>query len=304
RRCMRERRSKRGEAPPRRQPYPWPRAVGNGSTGPGEMAPRLMTQPHRHPTQPTGDAVADPHAGTDAPAAVGALRALTQVGVMQLAVLVVTLLRSKVLEVMLEPDGVGVVSTLDQLVQFVAQISALSVITTPTRFVARAIAEGVDAVTALYSVLLKVLVLSTVVGTALAIGLLLLEPRALGPVFQDYRSLAVIAVLTAPLVALSGFLANRAPATRGYATTSVYLLATGLLGLMAGVIGGRTGGVAGLYYGNLIAGVLGIGALACHLHATIPLSFRGKARLREEIRRRTDILAYCSTVYVLSFTQP
>lgn len=258
------------------------------------------------PGQFSGESVAELQAtSAQVPATFRAVRAVTTVGVLQLSVLLVMLLRSKVLALLLKPEGVGVVSTLDQLVQFVAQVSALSVIAAPTRFIARAAVDDTEAVTAMYSLLLKLLLLSTFAGTTIAVGLLFLQPHVLGPGFHDYRSLAVIAVLTAPLLALSGFFANVSAATKGYLTTSRYVLGTAVVSLAAAFIGVRTAGIAGLYYGNLIAGTLGVLALAAYLHARVPLNFRVRgSRVRDAVRQHPDIISYCSTSYVLSFAQP
>ncbi|HYM24403.1 MAG TPA: hypothetical protein VEU08_14400, partial [Vicinamibacterales bacterium] len=158
------------------------------------------------------------------PASVHAARAVTTVGVLQISVLFVTLLRSKLIAMLLHPEGVGIVSTLDQLTQLVAQVSTFSLIATPTRFLARSVIDGLDAVTRMYSVLLKLLLISTAVGCAGAVALLLVKPGLLGAGLQTYGGLAIIAVLGAPVFALSGFLGNVAAAVRGYLTTSVYVL--------------------------------------------------------------------------------
>jgi PST family polysaccharide transporter len=234
-----------------------------------------------------------------------AARAATTVGALQIGVLLVMLLRSKVLAMLLKPEGLGIVSTLDQLTQFVAQVSALSLIPTPTRFIARAVNEGLEAVTGMYSSLLKLLLVSTVAGAALATGLLYLEPNVLGASLHDYRTLAVIAVLSAPLFALSGYFANVSAAVKGYSTTSLYLLFAALGSLAAAFIGIRINGIAGLYYGNLIAGLVSVLVIALYLRASVPLKFQWRVSgLRDAVRQHPDIVAYCSTSYVLTFAQP
>jgi hypothetical protein len=129
-------------------------------------------------------------------------------------VLFVMLVRSKVLAMLLKPEGVGIVSTLDQLALFVAQVSALSLIPTPTRFLARVVSEGVQIISALYSALLKPLLLSTILGAGIATAILLVRPEILGSGLSGYRSVAIVAVLTAPVLALAGFFANVSAAVR------------------------------------------------------------------------------------------
>jgi O-antigen/teichoic acid export membrane protein len=234
-----------------------------------------------------------------------AVRAVTTIGTMQIGVLVVMLVRSKVLALLLKPDGLGIVSTLDQLAQFIAQVSALSLIPTPTRFIARSVSDGLDAVTAMYSALLKLLVASTAAGAVLAAWLLYMNPNALGASLHDYRTVAVIAVLSAPLFALSGYFANVSAAVKGYSTTSLYLLFAAVASLAAAYLGIRINGIAGLYYANLIAGGISVLVIAVYLRASVPLRFQVRASgLRNAIRQHPDIVTYCGTSYVLSFAQP
>src|SRR5579864_5159350 len=67
-----------------------------------------------------------------APAAFKVIQAATTVTILQVSILAVMLMRSKLTAVLLGPEGVGVVGTLDQLVQFVAQVSAFSLIAAPS----------------------------------------------------------------------------------------------------------------------------------------------------------------------------
>jgi O-antigen/teichoic acid export membrane protein len=241
----------------------------------------------------------------EAPAAVRTATVITTVGVLQISVLVIMLLRSKALALLLKPEGIGLVSTLDQLVQFVAQLSALSLIPTPTRFIARATNDGLTAVNTMYSALLRLLLVSTFGGALIAGAFLAVRPIAHAAGLSSYQSVAMIAVLSAPVFALSGFFANVAAAVRGYSVTSLYMLFAAFASLTAALIGIAIGGVAGLYYGNLIAGAVGVIVLARYLARTAGLRFRVRSvRLRDMVRQHPDLLAYCSTTYVLSFAQP
>ena len=254
---------------------------------------------------PAGWAGGTVNAADAVPGTFRTARAVTVVGALQLGVLVVMLLRSKVLAMLLQPEGLGIVSTLDQLVQFVAQVSALSLIPTPTRFIARAVNDGLGAVTDMYSALLKLLLVSTAGGAALAAAFLYVDPGVLGSSLHDYRSVAVIAVLSAPLFSLSGYFANVAAAVKGYSSTSLYLLFSAAAALAAAFVGISTNGISGLYYANLVAYAVSVAAIAVYLRRSVPLEFKWNALgLREAIRRHPDIVAYCSTSYVLSFAQP
>jgi PST family polysaccharide transporter len=238
------------------------------------------------------------------PETMRAARAVTTVGLLQLSVLLVMLVRSKLLAMLLHPDGVGIVSTLDQLVQFIAQVSALSLIAAPTRFLARTFVDGLEAATTMYSALLKLLLLSLCIGTAIAAGVLALG-NPLGAGMNGYEGIALVAALTAPMFALSGFIANVSAVASGYSRTSVFLLINAVASLAGSVIGLRLFGIAGLYYGNLVAlGACTLG-LAIYLSVAVPLKFAvRRANVKAVLRQHPDIVAYCSTTYVLAFAQP
>jgi len=233
------------------------------------------------------------------------IQATSVVGALQIGVLFVMLCRSKLLAVLLRPEGIGIVSMLDQLVQFVTQVSAFSLIAAPTRFIARAVVEGRDALVSMYQALLKILLLTLVGGAAITLMLLVLAPQVLGTRLTAYVGGAAVAIVGAPLAGLSMFYANVAAATKGYRVTSLYLFAAAAMSLAAAYVGVRTRGIVGLYYGNLVASAVCVTALIWYLHSVLPLRFHVRGfRLFSQLEQHRDILAYCGTSYVLTFAQP
>src|SRR5262245_13296258 len=107
------------------------------------------------------------------PGAVRALQATVATSGLQVLIVVLTLARSKTIAVLLEPQGVGIVGAVDQLVQFVVQLSALSLPIAPMKFVSRNLTKGHDAVNQIYQALFKALLLSSCLGTGLSMALLL-----------------------------------------------------------------------------------------------------------------------------------
>ena len=240
-----------------------------------------------------------------APAALKVVQAATTVTILEVSILVVMLTRSKLTAVLLGPEGVGIVGTFDQLVQFVAQLSAFSLISAPSRFIARAALERGKAVASTYEALFKLLLLTTAIGTLGTILVLRLEPHILGRALHEYGRLTLLVLTTVPVVAFSGFYANVAAAATGYKTATVYLFVAAVVALISALLGIRTGGIPGLYVANLIGTGALVLAFAAYLHrkAHLKLHQRGFS-LWTVFQRWPDLLPYCSTTYVLSFAQP
>src|SRR5260370_41054133 len=104
------------------------------------------------------------------------LRMIAGIGVLQVAVTLVNLLRSKVVAVLLGPEGVGVIGLVDQLVQLVLYASTLSLPFAAVRFLSRAHSEGQEAFTRSFGSFLRALLILTSVGTVLGGGVALVRP--------------------------------------------------------------------------------------------------------------------------------
>ncbi len=70
------------------------------------------------------------------------LKAILSIGMIQAVAIVIQFVRSKVVAVTLGPAGVGVISTIDQTVQFVAFAAAFSIPLASVKFLSKAHSEG------------------------------------------------------------------------------------------------------------------------------------------------------------------
>ena len=252
---------------------------------------------------PTTDA-SDP-AGPSAPRGIGAFRAVLTVGGLQFLLALLFVARSKTIAVMLGPSGVGVVSVVDQLVQLVTQLSALALSIAPTKFLSRTLHQGPEAVSRIYQALFKTLLGSVAAGTTLSLLIVAIRTEWLGSALTGYRTLFLIAILSAPALVFNIFFANVLASTKGYRSSLHYLLLSALGMWVAAFLGIHWGGLPGLYYGNLVVGGAGTLGVLVYVRAGLQLEAHTRGfQLREEFRRHPDLLAYCAVVYVLSFAQP
>src|SRR5262249_11724020 len=114
------------------------------------------------------------------------LKIITTIGIIQIFAYAVTLVRSKILAVALGPEGLGVISVIDQLVNTVALISAFSLPFAAVKFLSRSHSQGLGAFRRSYSSLLHILLLLTTTGTAITFGLVFARPELFGTGLASY----------------------------------------------------------------------------------------------------------------------
>jgi O-antigen/teichoic acid export membrane protein len=233
------------------------------------------------------------------------LRVVATVGGLQSLLALLYFARSKAIALLLGPAGVGIVSLVDQIVMVVTQVSALALAIAPMKFISRTLNHGTEAVKRVYEALFKSLLISTLAGTALGYLVFTIRPSLLGPKLVAYKEFVLIGVLAVPALALTMFFANVLASARGYRQSLYFLLFSGAGSLIAAYSGIRLGGIAGLYWANLIFGAIAIVGALTYLHTSLHLAPHSRGfRLREEFRKHPDLLAYCTVLYVLSFAQP
>lgn len=239
------------------------------------------------------------------PGWLGALRITLTLSGMQFVAMGLTLLRSKIIALLIDPHGVGVVSVVDQLIQVVSQVCALSLSIAPVKFLSRTLHEGVNAVGRIYQALLKTLLISSLVGTGISILVVTLRGEVLGRELAGYKGAVLIALLTVPGMALGGLLGTVLASAKGYGASAFYALMLSMASVIAAYGGIRFAGIPGLYYGNLVVGMAAaVGAIG-YLWARLRLAPHTRGfRLRDELRRHPDIVSFSAVFYVLAFAQP
>ena len=225
-------------------------------------------------------------------------RVLAAIGALQVLVLLVALVRSKVLSLLLGPAGFGVASTIDQTVTTLAQLGALSLTFTAMKFMSRAHSEGHDAFRASYATFLRALSALGVATAAVALALLLARPGVFGADMAPYRLPLAVAILGVPAAMLGILFMNTlAAAQKAPESAGLGLVAAGALAIGA-VAGYVVGGLTGLYVGTVAAGLLNtVGAIAW-LRRTLGVTARQHGPgVVAQLRRSPEIVSYSLLLY-------
>ena len=227
-------------------------------------------------------------------------RTLLSIGVLQLLVMLASLVRAKVLSVLLGPEGVGIVSTLDQATVTVAQIAALGLPLTAMKFMARAHSESAVEYRQTYAGFLQLIVGTSVVLVASIVFAIYQVPALIPRGLAPYRAYLWLALLGAPAFTLN-ILFVRTLAASGRSSAAGGLMA--IQGIAVGVVAigsAWVGGVAGLYEANFVLGVLGIVGTTYWLSKRLDLSpfTRSSAAVRH-LLRNAEIGRNAALTYIM-----
>src|SRR6266851_835345 len=172
-------------------------------------------------------------------------RIIAGIGALQVAVTLINMLRSKVVAVLLGPEGVGVIGLLDQLVQLVLYVSTLSLPFAAVRFLSRAHSEGHEAFSQSFGSFLRALLILTTIGALVGGGIALIRPDILGQQLADYRTFLLPALVGVPAMALHGLFSNVLAAARRTRAAALMAMVIALTLSGATVIGILLDGVRG-----------------------------------------------------------
>ena len=92
------------------------------------------------------------------------LKIITTIGGIQLLAIIITLVRSKIMAVLLGPEGIGVISIIDQVVQFVGYVCVFSLPLASLKFLSKSHSEGFEAFKKSYSSFFRLLLLLAATG--------------------------------------------------------------------------------------------------------------------------------------------
>jgi antigen flippase len=213
--------------------------------------------------------------------------------------------RAKVIAVLVGPEGVGVVGIVDQMVLVVMNLSALSLPLSALAFLSRSYSQGPAAFKRTYLTFLAVLSALTLAGTAGAVGLVAVRSSLLGESLLRYQPLLILGLLSVPALAVTTFGASVLAAAQRARQSAVVAAISATALFLAAVVGVPGGGLEGLYWVSLVVGALVAGAIFGHLHRELRLPvFERKVGLVAELRRHPDLVFYCVSYFLVSFTYP
>ncbi|MGH9946529.1 MAG: oligosaccharide flippase family protein [Pyrinomonadaceae bacterium] len=227
------------------------------------------------------------------------LRVILTIGSIQVVAIAIQFVRTKVVAVMLGPEGVGVVSTIDQIVQFAAFATALSIPMASVKFLSKAHSEGHDGFKRTYTGFLNLLLLLSVAGTILAVGLVFLRPQTLGAEVQKYQLYVLIALFSLPTLVLAGFFSNVFAAARNYRASAALAVISNAAATIAIIIGIGAAGLVGLFFGGSLANILLTIGILIYFSRKMDLPFfTGDLRVLTELRRTPNIASFTALLYI------
>ncbi len=226
------------------------------------------------------------------------LKTILSIGAIQAFAIIIQFVRSKVVAVTLGPAGVGVVSTIDQTVQFVAFATAFSIPLASVKFLSKTHSEGHEAFKRCYAGFLHLLALLSIAGTTLAIGLVFLRPQTFGAEVEKYQIYLLIALLSLPTLVLGGFFSNVFAAAQNYRVSAALAVITNSATTVAVITGILAAGVVGLFIGGSLASIAVTLGIIVYLWKKFDLPFftNGKNSLKE-IWQSPHIVSFTAMLY-------
>ncbi len=224
------------------------------------------------------------------------VRAIATIGILQVLTIAVQVLRAKAISVVLGPAGLGVVGLLDQVINLVATVCALSLPTVVLRVMARV--HGEPEFGRQYVSFLRAVVITSVLGSG-ALGVVLaVDPSALGEVAARYPAEFGVALISVPLFALGLLLPNVLAAAMRPVGASWLSFGVAAMATVAAGAGLVFGGVREIYVWQAIATGALLVATIIYFKVKLHLSFHdSSAGLVKEVRARPDIIPTAIAAY-------
>jgi O-antigen/teichoic acid export membrane protein len=231
------------------------------------------------------------------------LKIIVTIGAIQSVAIVVNLIRSKIIAVHLGPEGVGIISVVDQCVQLVAYFSAFSLPFASVKFLSRSHSESPEAFRKTYLSFLKASLVLVLIGTGVAILLLVVRADVFGPELSRYQGFLLIAVVGMPAMILSGFFNHVLAAAQKFKAASTLTLITAIALTVASAIGIALGHISGFYIGNVLAASSVVIGSLIYLRQSLKLPiYDREARVAREWRRSPEIVPFSLMLFIAAWT--
>lgn len=220
------------------------------------------------------------------------------IGGIQALAIAIQFARAKIVAVMIGPDGVGIVSTIDQIVQLAAFVTAFSLPFASVKFLSKAHSEGEESFRRSYAGFLKLLGLIAIGGTGLTIAIVFFRPLVLGQDVAKYQRYVMIALLYMPALILGGFFSNVFASAQKYRVSAALAVITNAVTSTAVIVGILTLGIVGVFWGSSIAGLLLTIGIILYLRKRMDLPFySGGTNFLSELKRSPKIASFAAMLY-------
>ena len=189
------------------------------------------------------------------PAASGSpMGGIVGVSAMQLAVMVVFLLRSKLLALVLGPDMLGVMAVIDKLVRVFAQAAMFSLPFAALRYLPAAWSTGEAEYDRQYTRMRNVIVAALVAATMIGVGGVAIEPGWFGEELEGRAALLLAAFATLPALGVVPFIQSALVGRMAPARAMGFVLLDAVVLALAAAVGSFRGGLRGIYLVYAVAG--------------------------------------------------
>ena len=175
------------------------------------------------------------------------LKALLSIGGLQLATMVVVLIRTKILALYLGPEGVGLMAVVDKLLAVLVQAVSLSLPFAALRFLPQLWnADRGECYKAFRAMMLTLTTLALLAST-MGVLLSLTVPSIWGAQLAGYPVLLIAAFLSVPVQVFVPFIQNSLAGTMRHRASMIFGLAHAGVQVVAGLIGVLLANLTGLY---------------------------------------------------------
>ena len=197
------------------------------------------------------------------------------VGAIQFLILVVALVRGKALAVMLGPEGVGVIGTVDQFIVTVAQLSALGLPFAAMKSMSAAHSQSDDAFRRTFATFARIILFISVAVAVVASSTEILA-HSIFSGLSEYRDALVLALFAVPPMILSILVAHTFASAGMPRAAAIFNLVFAAVLAGAALAGAALGGVWGFYFGTVLAGAVVLIAALLWLRRWMGLSILGR----------------------------
>ena len=165
----------------------------------------------------------------------------------------VQILKMKFVALLLGPDGLGVISLINQFVQLVMQVSTLALPWVATRYMAVAFSHGKEDFEKQVKVFFRGIFYLSVFGVLVSSGLILRFNELLDPKLQEYKLLAIISLTMVIPMAARGFLLSVFSTAGKYRFSAIAMMLNVVVGTVAMTFGAWLGGLKGFFVAQAFA---------------------------------------------------
>lgn len=228
---------------------------------------------------------------------------LLGIGGLQVLAVLVNIARTKILALWVGPEGVGIISSIDQTIQFVTHACTLSLPFAAVKFLSKAHSEGGDAFRDGYVVFLKVLVLLSTAGALVATSLVLFHIDLFPVQILPYKTLLVLGLLGIPATALAGLFPNVLAAAQHSTGSARLIVFTGIAMAVASTVGLLVGGITGLYVASVCTITVLAAVVVEYLRRELGLSIAEcRVGIAAGFRRMGNVVSFSFLFYLGAIT--